>query len=60
MVVIGTDSAERLDVVTAHFGVLVTHRPKLAVGRATGWSYRRPRCRADRGRKPCRRTYVAV
>nr|WP_174247267.1 IS66 family transposase [Acidisphaera sp. L21] len=30
MVVIGTDSAERLDVVPAQFRVLVTHRPKLA------------------------------
>ena len=30
MAVIGTDSAERLDVVPAQFRVLVTHRPKLA------------------------------
>ena len=30
MVVIGTDSAERLDVVPAQFRVLVTHRPRLA------------------------------
>ncbi len=30
MVVIGTDSAERLDVIPAQFRVLVTHRPKLA------------------------------
>ncbi len=30
MVVIGTDTAERLDVIPAQFRVLVTHRPKLA------------------------------
>ena len=30
MVVIGTDSSERLDVIPAQFRVLVTHRPKLA------------------------------
>ena len=36
MAVIGTDSAERLDVVPAQFRVLVTHRPKLACRNCPG------------------------
>ncbi len=50
MVVIGTDTAERLDVIPAQFRVLVTHRPKLACRACEGVVVQAPAPHAaDRG-----------
>jgi transposase len=43
LVEIGTDAAERLDVIPARFRVVVTKRPKLPAGPAAAWSCRRRR-----------------
>ena len=56
MTVIGEDTSERLDVIPAQFGVIVTRRPKLACRSCSGIVVQRHRRRAaaDRGRHPDR------